>query len=156
MELNSIVYAFRLSQKVKLENYLWTLIYRDFFLQSDVFRQKLLAAKTFFFCFLIHCCRRCFELQMVANIKRIREGSNNALRYLAMRSICLRLSSKGYMCYRTNTCLIIRKQATSLGFLAKIKWEGKSIPSSTVTRLVVFCNEKHLPAPLKQRLHVLS
>ena len=75
------------------------------------------------------------------DIKRIREGSNNALKYLAMRSICLRLSSKGYMCYRTNTCLIVRKQATSLGFLAKIKWEGKSIPSGTITRLVVFCND---------------
>ena len=53
-----------------------------------------------------------------------------------MRSICLRLSSKGLMCYRTDICLIIRKQATSLGLLAKVKWEGTSIPSSTITRMV--------------------
>ena len=141
MELNSIVYAFRPSQKVKLENYLWTPIYRDFFYSLMFFDRNYWQQRLSFFCFLIHCRRRCFELQMVANIKRIREGSNNALKYLAMRSICLRLSSKGYMCYRTNTCLIIRKQATSLGFLAKIKWEGNSIPSGTITRLVVFCND---------------
>ena len=117
------------------------LLYIEIFFYSLMFFDRNYWQQRLFFCFLIHCCRRCFELQMVANIKRIREGSNNALRYLAMRSICLRLSSKGYMCYRTNTCLIIRKQATSLGFLAKIKWEGKSIPFSTITRLVVFCND---------------
>ena len=51
------------------------------------------------------------------------------------------------MCYGTNTRLIIRKQATSLGLLAKVKWEGTSILSSTITRMVKREENKVCQAP---------